>query len=144
MEQVFMSNEAHALPEGAALSQKRVLLAEDDEINQEIVRALVADIDGLQLTVAADGREAMEAAMTRKFDLLIVDRKMPFISGDKLIRHLRASSNPNSATYSILFSASTEAELKELIGGSPADAVMGKPIRPKEFLAQVRAALRMQ
>jgi len=138
-----MSNGAGASSEAAALSRKQVLLAEDDEINQEIVRALVADIDGLELTVAGDGREALEAAMTRRFDLLIVDRKMPFISGDKLIRHLRASSNPNSSTFSILFSASTESELKELIGASPADEVMGKPIRPKEFLARVRAVLEM-
>lgn len=137
-----MSEEKNASAK-ETVSTKHVLLAEDDEINQEIVRTLVADIDGLELTVAGDGREALEAAMMQRFDLLIVDRKMPYIPGDKLIRHLRASSNPNVRTFAILFSASTGSELKELIGESPADEVMGKPIRPKEFLTRVRAVLDM-
>ena len=135
-----MSAETIKAP-GAPQAKWHVLLAEDDEINQEIVRALVADISGLDLTVASDGREALEVAMTRKFDLLIVDRKMPFIPGDRLIRHLRASANPNSGTFAMLFSASTEAELKELIGSSPADEVMTKPVKPKAFLARLRAIL---
>ncbi|WP_212525566.1 response regulator [Actibacterium sp. MT2.3-13A] len=128
-------------PSEGALSRKRVLLAEDDEVNQEIVRALLETVAGVELTVVPDGRAALEAAMTRKFDLLIVDRKMPLISGEKLIRHLRASANPNAATFTILFSASTASELKELIGSCPADEVMTKPIRPKPFVARLRTIL---
>lgn len=126
---------------GGAGLKRCVLLAEDDEINQEIVRALVADIEGLELTVASDGREALEAAMLHKFDLLLIDRKMPFIPGDRLIRHLRASPNPNSSTFAILFSASTEGELKDLIGSNPADEVMTKPIKPRAFQERLRAIL---
>ncbi|NEY92144.1 response regulator [Tabrizicola oligotrophica] len=118
--------------------QARILVAEDDEISQAIVQQMLGTLGPLELTIVSNGREALIECMARKFDLLIVDRKMPLITGDRLIRQLRTSGNPNAETPIILFSASTAAELKEMGISNMADMVLSKPIRGGEFLGAVR------
>ena len=68
----------------------QVLLAEDDEVNQDIIRAFLADISYVDLTVVSDGRMALEAALVNKYDLMILDQQMPHITGDRMLLHLRA------------------------------------------------------
>jgi len=117
----------------------RILLAEDDDISQAIIRPILTAIDPIDLTIVSDGRAAFELCMASTYDLLILDRQMPLIRGDKLTRQLRASPNPNFTTPIILFSASTSSELKDLGAICPADLILSKPIRSAEFLAAVRS-----
>lgn len=119
----------------------RILLAEDDEISQAIVQHILATLEHVELIIVPDGREALLACMVTKFDLLIIDRKMPLISGDRLIRQLRTSGNLNSETPSILFSASTASELKDMGLSCLADLLLSKPINAVEFLASVQSLL---
>ena len=119
----------------------RILLAEDDEISQEIVQQILATLDHVYLTIVSDGRQALLACMASKYDLLIIDRKMPLISGDRLIRQLRTSGNLNSETPIILFSASTASELKELGVFCPADIILSKPVNSREFLHSVKTLI---
>lgn len=120
---------------------RKVLLAEDDEINQEIVREILRDRPEIALTVVADGREAMQLCMTERFDLLIVDRRMPGISGEKLIRHIRASANSNAAVPIILFSATPAADLASLPVVRLVSEVLSKPVSRNEFLEAVARQL---
>ena len=120
----------------------KCLLADDDEISQAIVEQILQSVGFIDLEIAPDGLKALDHCMTQKFDLLIVDRKMPHINGDRLIRHLRASRNPNTETPMILFSASTGSELKELGAFCPADLILSKPINATEFLRTVQLILR--
>ncbi len=122
-------------------ARHRILLAEDDEISQAIVQHILAGLGNVDLVIVSDGREALLACMAGKFDLLIIDRKMPLISGDKLIRQLRTSGNLNSKTPVILFSASTASELKDMGVSCPADLLLSKPINVEEFLFSVKALI---
>ncbi|MGB8623479.1 MAG: response regulator [Paracoccaceae bacterium] len=120
------------------MAQLEILVAEDDEINREIIREILGALDDPDLVMACDGREALEACMSRRFDLLIFDRKMPFITGDKLIRHIRASVNVNSQTPAILFSASSQSEMEKSVRNCPADMILSKPIKADDFLSAVQ------
>ncbi len=117
------------------------LLAEDDEVSQEIIAYFIGSLGFIDLEVVSDGRDALNRSMARKFDLLIFDREMPFIHGDKLIRHLHASNNVNSDTPAILLSASTGPEIIELGANCNADATLSKPLNQGQFLAAVRRLL---
>ncbi len=122
-------------------SKMSILLAEDDEISQEIVMQVFSVYDDLEVTVVKDGREALLACFARKFDLLIVDRNMPLISGDRLIRQIRATRNFNFDTPIILCSANTVEELKEMGIFCPADLHISKPINVGHFLASAKALM---
>lgn len=107
----------------------QILLAEDDEVNQDIVKAFLAGNPELVLTVACDGREAIEAALARKFDLMILDQQMPYITGDRVLLHLRVARSVNAATPVIRFTAAAESRPVEIRHtNGVAEAVLPKPL----------------
>ena len=113
-----------------------VLLAEDDEINQQIVRHLLAEFPFIELVIAADGKQALETAISQRFDLMIFDRHMPLISGDRVIRHLKAASTINTMTPMIQFTADVDHASTPGVGDQ-ADAVIPKPIQSDVFRSTV-------
>jgi two-component system, sensor histidine kinase and response regulator len=69
---------------------KRVLLADDDPVNQEVARELLRAV-GLQIEIANDGAQAVELALQRRFDLILMDMQMPVMDGLTATRIIRAS-----------------------------------------------------
>jgi CheY-like chemotaxis protein len=118
----------------------KVLLAEDDIVNQTIVRALLQDAHDIELTIVDDGRAAIEAGMEVKYDLMIVDQHMPFLTGDRVVRHLRASGSLNAFTPTIRFSADSRDVFVDT-DRHPVQAIVPKPIRGEIFIATVRQML---
>lgn len=125
-------------------SSATVLLAEDDEINQQIVRHLLADFTFIELVIAGDGKAALEAAISQPFDLMIFDRHMPLISGDRVIRHLKAARTINTATPMIQFTADVDHASAARGQGDQADAVIPKPIQSDVFRNTVLRLLNRQ
>ena len=62
-------------------SGKRVLLAEDDPINQEVALELLQCLPGLLIDVADDGAIALKRASEKRYDLIIMDMQMPNMDG---------------------------------------------------------------
>mgnify|MGYP005870128947 CR=1 FL=1 len=79
-------------------ARRRVLIAEDDAITSELFSNLLAGFNSVEIVTVADGREALMQALTQHFDLILTDQNLPELTGDKLLRHLRASCNLNSDT----------------------------------------------
>jgi signal transduction histidine kinase/DNA-binding response OmpR family regulator len=71
-----------------AIRGAAVLLAEDNEINQEIAVELLED-EGLIVTVANNGREAVELAGKSEYDCILMDMQMPEMDGYEATRTLR-------------------------------------------------------
>lgn len=119
----------------------QVLLAEDDEVNQSIIQAFLAGVN-LELTIASDGRQALEAALTHQYDLMIVDQNMPFITGDRVIRHLRAGRSMNAATPVIRFTASADFQPIDLrTVATLLEVTLPKPLSKHDLLTTVDALL---
>ncbi|AZZ94743.1 response regulator [Hahella sp. KA22] len=77
---------------GAAWSAPRlrgkVLLAEDNLDNQTLFHRFLVEA-GLSVTLASNGKQAVEAASASRFDLILLDIQMPEMGGDEAIQHLR-------------------------------------------------------
>ena len=58
----------------------RVLLVEDNEINQQVANEILQGA-GLNVTVANDGQEGLDAAMQNKYDAILMDIQMPVMDG---------------------------------------------------------------
>jgi two-component system chemotaxis response regulator CheY len=118
----------------------KILLAEDDEVTQQIVKSMLSSLCDVDLTVAGDGRAALEAALTQAFDLMIFDQNMPQINGDRVIRHLRAGNSANRDAQVIRFTAEAEA-IWHPLPGTQGDIIVPKPIRSTEFIAVVQSLI---
>ena len=73
----------------------RVLVAEDYEINQIVVREFLKRF-GLECEVVSDGRAALEKALTRQFDLVLLDCQMPMMDGFQVAAAIRNAEDPES------------------------------------------------
>ncbi|MEK8051735.1 response regulator [Ideonella sp. DXS22W] len=80
-------------------SAARVLLAEDNPVNQEVAVALLADV-GLRVDVVGDGAQALARVQRQAYDLVLLDMQMPVMDGLQAARALRAM--PQAAQLPIL------------------------------------------
>lgn len=121
---------------GAGLN---VLLAEDNEINALLVRAVLERL-GHRVTEVHDGRRAVAAATRpERFDVILIDINMPEIDGLGATRAIRAHERENGLppTPIIAITADARPEMREACRASGMDEVLEKPVDP----ATLRRAL---
>ncbi|MET3999703.1 two-component system sensor histidine kinase/response regulator [Marinobacterium sp. MBR-109] len=70
------------------LEGARVLLVEDNDLNQEVAVALLEQV-GIKVDIAANGAEALEALARKEYDLILMDMQMPVMDGLTATRRLR-------------------------------------------------------
>lgn len=81
--------EAHELPDEAPRRAARVLLVEDDAVNQLVVETMLRKL-GCSVELAADGATACQAMGARSFDLVLMDLHMPGMDGYEAAYRIRA------------------------------------------------------
>jgi signal transduction histidine kinase len=123
---------------------KTLMLAEDIEVNREIVHALL-EISGLKIIDAVDGQEAVElfAAEPSRFDFILMDVQMPVMDGYQATLNIRALKDPHATEIPIV--AMTANVFREDIERSLAagmDAHLGKPIDLNAVVALLRQYLK--
>ena len=88
----------------ASLRGLHLLLADDNELNAEIVRISLSD-EGATLTIVSDGQEAVEAFRSHPagtFDAILMDIMMPVMDGLTATKTIRAMDRPDAKTIPIL------------------------------------------
>ena len=90
-------------PAGADYTGRRVLLAEDNDLNAEIAQELLSML-GVETRRAANGREAVEAFLASQpgeYDMIFLDIQMPVMNGYEAARAIRSSTRPDAGTIPI-------------------------------------------
>lgn len=113
------------------------LVVEDDPDIASVIEETLAAA-GFEVTCAADGRAAVEAARSRPPDLVTLDITLPQMDGIEVLRHLRETND----CYVVIVSARTD-EIDRLVGLEVGgDDYIIKPFSPRELRARVTALFR--
>ena len=118
-----------------------LLLADDNEDMRLMLRELFR-ASGHEVSMAADGVEALAAIAEREPDLVILDHSMPHMSGLEVCRRLKQ--NPFTARVPVMMlTAQSGVESKVEGFAAGADDYIAKPFDPRELRARVQAMLRL-
>jgi CheY-like chemotaxis protein len=115
----------------AKFSGTRILLAEDEPINQEVSRGLLEDV-GLSVDLAEDGVQAVELAKRTRYALILMDMQMPNLNGVDATRAIRAL--PGYAQTPILaMTANAFDEDRQVCIEAGMNDHIGKPVDPERL-----------
>jgi CheY-like chemotaxis protein/predicted transcriptional regulator len=114
-----------------------VLLIDDDEtIRKTLTRTLTKE--GFNVDTAPDGKQALVKSQLRRYDLALVDIRLPDMEGTKLLKMLREKT-PEIKEIIITGYPSIENAVQAVNDG--ADAYLIKPLKPADLLAKIREKL---
>ena len=115
----------------------RILIAEDNPINQMILESLLED-EGHFCTTTDNGEEALEAFNASDFDLILTDIRMPKMDGVELLKQIRNSARPTRDTPMIAITADVSEDNAAIYRDAGFNALAYKPVDPIGLLAQIR------
>ncbi len=131
----LFAGESYAQVDFACLKGKKVLVVEDNMINQEIATAMLAEYE-LDLDLAGNGQEAIEQVKNNKYDLIFMDLQMPVMDGLEATQQIRSLENelPYVKTLPIIaMTANVMSEDRIRCTNAGMNAHLAKPISPQEL-----------
>jgi PAS domain S-box-containing protein len=117
----------------------KILLAEDNEANQFLIKAITKSKDW-DLTVVDDGEMAVEAYKKDKFDLILMDVQMPTMNGyeaTKAIREMEKAKGTGEHIQIIALTAFAMKSDKDLCIEAGMDDYISKPFKRQQFLDKI-------
>ena len=129
----------HSLRE--ASRRLKVLLAEDNMVNQKLAVKMLGK-RGYGVTVAANGREAVEFFAKNPFDVILMDVQMPEMDGYEATNHIRRKEAEKGTHVPIIaMTANAMKGDREKCLAAGMDAYVSKPVRPAELLEAIDKTL---
>jgi PAS domain S-box-containing protein len=127
----------HSLRELRPPVAARVLVAEDNEVNQKVAVRILEKL-GYRVEVADDGREALEACARTRYDAVLMDGQMPGTDGYEATRRIREGETGGERLPIIAMTASAMKGDRERCLEAGMDDYVSKPVTPESLEAVLR------
>ena len=114
----------------------RILMVDDTAVNRELVKLMLEPM-GCEIEEASGGADGVQAALSRPFDLILMDVRMPGVDGLEATRVIRAISALNRQTPILALTADVQPENAAACRSAGMDDVIAKPIVPRELLSKL-------
>lgn len=124
--------------------QIKILVTEDNLISQRVVEALI-ERRGWKWSLVKDGKEVLNSINNDKFDLVLMDLKMPVMNGIEAVKKIRENENLNKTGHMpvIAMTAYAMKEDKEACLKAGMDDYISKPINFVEFYYKIERAIKI-
>jgi PAS domain S-box-containing protein len=135
---ILAPSAAAAAPLGRPL---RILVAEDNPINQQVIRHLLAHL-GFRAELVANGHEVITAVRRQPYDVVLMDIQMPELDGVEATRQIRSLGVRYHQPYIVAVTANAFVEDRERYLAAGMDAYLSKPITRDSLLATLSTCSR--
>lgn len=115
---------------------QRVLLVEDNELNQEVALELL-EREGLAVELAINGADAVRCVQEQEFDLVLMDMQMPVMDGVEATRQIRALDSANATVPIVAMTANALDEDRKACLDAGMNDHLGKPVNINELQAML-------
>lgn len=122
----------------------KILLVEDEVVLRDAYAILLQAQDGLEVTVASNGQEALEYCSHEKFDLILLDLMMPILDGVGFLKKAKLSENSPLTRVVVLSNLSSGDALVEALGLGAHRHEVKSNLAPQDILALIDEELRVQ
>ena len=118
---------------------KKILVVDDEEDILNLVRLILEDA-GYQVRIETDGRDALKKLDEEKFDLILLDIMMPFLSGWEVLEAMRSRDKTRDVPVALLTARASPREDNQPYPTDYCDYIT-KPFEPDDLLKRIRQIL---
>lgn len=125
------------------LQTRRALVVEDDACVSCVLEGILQSA-GFSVTVASNGKKALDLIEIGEFDLILLDYHLPLLNGEHLCVKLRSNGRCDGTPVILVSAKVFEMDVEEFKRRYGVSAVFSKPFSARRLLASVREALTFQ
>lgn len=134
------------LPQPSAdydLGGARILMAEDNSLNQMVMRKLISKWANTELDIVENGQEALDKLAEKKYDLILMDLQMPVMDGYEASQKIRRGdlAHTDKNIPIIAVTADTMAETEKKVFQIGLNAYITKPVKAAQLFVQCQELL---
>lgn len=124
------------------MSTSKILIADDNETNVELLEAYLADVD-CELAVAVDGRDTLDKVEEFHPDLILLDIMMPKLSGFEVCQKLKDDPKTRGIMILMVTALNELGDIERAVNAG-ADDFLSKPVNKLELLKRVENMLKLR
>ncbi|MBF0126984.1 MAG: response regulator, partial [Magnetococcales bacterium] len=122
---------SHTSSQRASLAGARLLLAEDNEINQQVARELLEQV-GIEVVIVNNGQEAVDRVVKEHFDVILMDLQMPIMDGLTATRRIRRDRCAAEVPIIAMTANAMNGDREKCLDAGMNDHI-AKPVEPDEM-----------
>lgn len=119
---------------------KKILLVDDEHETATVFQTGLTSA-GYDVTIAPDGKSALEEVQKAKFDIILLDQMMPDISGNEVLRALKQDEKTKDIPVAMLTNFSHDELIKEALNLGAADYILKYRVEPKDLVKKIQRLL---
>ena len=123
------------------MSKSRILIADDNLPNVELLEVYLSDVD-CEVAVAADGRETLQKVAEFRPDLILLDIMMPKLSGFEVCKHLKQDPATRDVLILMVTALNEQGDIERAVVAG-CDDFLSKPINRLELVKRVENMLKL-
>ena len=123
-----------------SLANKKILYVEDDEASRYFMEMVIGEM-GCKLVLCADGQQALEKIQAEKFDLILMDIRMPKLDGYKTSQMIRKMDKETPIVAITAYMRGQVSGMMLECWDSGMNGILAKPCSPEEIKSEIERRL---